>query len=176
MPVSTRVFTVFRSVVECGYFFGKDYWGQEFKALRLYRGEDAKLSERYAKRGVGRQKGKMKGESHVLGIPISKTQVIWAFPSHTTLAIWVRVKVKVYTGNAHITRVLGMGMPKTRGCAYHGDTASFPQFPPVLFSCSRFFPADPTISEPGKGPDEYPTTSLFQHSTLRLSLPRSLAK
>ena len=35
----------------------------------------------------------MKGESHVLGIPIPKTQVIWAFPSHTTLAIWVRVKV-----------------------------------------------------------------------------------
>ena len=43
LPVSTRVFRVFRSVVECGYFFGKDYWGQEFKALRLYRGEDAKL-------------------------------------------------------------------------------------------------------------------------------------
>lgn len=25
LPVSTRVFIVFRSVVECGYF-GKDYW------------------------------------------------------------------------------------------------------------------------------------------------------
>ena len=34
----------------------------------------------------------MKGESYVLGIPIPKTLVIWAFPSHTTLAIWVRVK------------------------------------------------------------------------------------
>ena len=43
----------------------------------------------------------MKAESHVLGIPIPKTLVIWAFPSHIPLAIWVRVKVKVYTGNAH---------------------------------------------------------------------------
>ena len=25
------------------------------------------------------------------------------------------------TGDAHITRVLGMGMPKTRGCSYHFD-------------------------------------------------------
>ena len=44
--------------------------------------------------------------------------VIWASPSHITLAIWVRVRV---TGDAHITRVLGMGMPKTRGCPYHYD-------------------------------------------------------
>ena len=36
--------------------------------------------------------------------------VIWASPSHITLAIWVRVRVRV-TGDAHITRVLGMGMP-----------------------------------------------------------------
>ena len=43
----------------------------------------------------------MKGDSHVLGIPIPKIVVIWAFPSHITLAIWVRVKVKVYTWNAH---------------------------------------------------------------------------
>ena len=41
-----------------------------------------------------------------MGIPISKTLVIWASPSHITLAIRVRV-----TGDAHITRVLGMGMP-----------------------------------------------------------------
>ena len=84
----------------------------------------------------------MKGESHVLGIPIPKTLVIWAFPSHTTLAIWVRVKVKVYTGNAHITRVLGMGMPKTRGCPYHWDTASFPfpSFLPSYFHVRAFSP------------------------------------
>ena len=35
-----------------------------------------------------------------MGIPIPKTLVIWASPSHITLAIWVRV-----TGDAHITRV-----------------------------------------------------------------------
>ena len=41
-----------------------------------------------------------------MGIPIPKTLVIWASPSHLILAIMVRV-----TGDAHITRVLGMGMP-----------------------------------------------------------------
>ena len=41
-----------------------------------------------------------------MGIPIPKTLVIWASPSHITLAIWVRV-----TGDAHITRVLRMGIP-----------------------------------------------------------------
>ena len=44
--------------------------------------------------------------SRVLGIPIPKTLLIWASSSHITLAIWVRVAV-----DAHITRVLGMGMP-----------------------------------------------------------------
>ena len=43
-----------------------------------------------------------------MGIPISQTLVIWASPSHITLAIWV-------TGDAHFTRVLKMGMPKKRG-------------------------------------------------------------
>ena len=42
--------------------------------------------------------------------------MIWASPSHITSAIGIRV-----TGDAHITRVLGMGMPKTRGCPYHCD-------------------------------------------------------
>ena len=42
------------------------------------------------------------------GIPIPKTLVIWASPSHITLAIWVRVWVRV-TGDAHITSVLGIG-------------------------------------------------------------------
>ena len=45
-------------------------------------------------------------------------------PSHITLAICVRVRV---TGNTHITRVLGMGMPKMRGYSYHCDTV--PQLP-----------------------------------------------
>ena len=57
-----------------------------------------------------------------MGIPIPKTLVIWTFPSHITLAIWVWVRARIrVTGNAHITRVLGMGMPKTRGCPYHFD-------------------------------------------------------
>ena len=49
----------------------------------------------------------------------SAVTVIWTPPSHITLAIWVRV-----TGDASITRVLGMGMPKTRGCHYHSDIAT----------------------------------------------------
>ena len=44
--------------------------------------------------------------------------VIWASLSNITFTIWVRVRV---TGDAHIPRVLGMGMPKTRGCPYHCD-------------------------------------------------------
>ena len=72
----------------------------------------------------------MKGESYVLGIPIPKTLVVWAFPSHTTLAIWVRVKVKVYTRNAHITRVLGMGI-KRRDAHITGTP------PPFLSPVSR---------------------------------------
>jgi len=54
------------------------------------------------------------GYPNVLGIPIPKTLVvIWTSPSHITLAIHfllVRVRVRV-TWDAHITRVLGMGMP-----------------------------------------------------------------
>ena len=50
--------------------------------------------------------------------------VIWASPaSNITLAIWVRVRVGV-TGDAHITRVLGMGIPKTRGCSYHSNNGT----------------------------------------------------
>ena len=47
-----------------------------------------------------------------MGISIPKTQVIWASPFHFSLVICVRVRVK---GDAHITRVLEMGMSKTRG-------------------------------------------------------------
>ena len=50
------------------------------------------------------------GHLHVLGIPIPQTLVMWLFPSHITVAVWVRVRFRV-TGDAHITRVLGMGMP-----------------------------------------------------------------
>ena len=61
------------------------------------------------------------GYPRVLGIPIPQTLVIWASPSHITLAIWVWVRV---TGDTHITRFRGMGMPKTRGCPYHCDTGT----------------------------------------------------
>ena len=53
-----------------------------------------------------------------IGIPIPKTIVIWASPSHINLAIWVRVRV---TGDAHITRVSGVGMPIWH--AYHCGSA-----------------------------------------------------
>ena len=56
-------------------------------------------------------------------IPIPKTLVIWASPSHITLAIWVRVRV---TGDVHITRALGMGIPKRRRCSYHCDNGTIP--------------------------------------------------
>jgi len=60
------------------------------------------------------------GNIGVLGFFIPKTLVIWAYPSHITLAIWVRVRVRVrgrVTGYANI-----MGMPKTRGCPYDCDS------------------------------------------------------
>ena len=43
---------------------------------------------------------------------IPKTLVIWASSSHITLAIWVTVRIRVrVTRDAHITRILVMGMP-----------------------------------------------------------------
>ena len=68
-----------------------------------------------------------------LGIPIPKTLVIWESPSHITLAIWVKVRARV-TGNAHITRGLGMGMPKTCVCPYHCDTGT------MFDVCERLVP------------------------------------
>ena len=47
------------------------------------------------------------GQPRDFGIPIPKTLVIWASPSHISLTIWVRVRV---TGDALITRVWRMGM------------------------------------------------------------------
>ena len=51
-----------------------------------------------------------------MGIPIPKTPVIWASPVILTLILTQK------EGDAYITRVLGMGMPKTRGCPYHCNT------------------------------------------------------
>ena len=131
--------------------------------------------------GGGAGKREKEGREPHFGHPHSKNPSDMGIP-------WVGAKVEVYTGNAHITscRVLGMGMHKTQACPCHCDTTAlpFPQFPPVLFSCSRFLnPRGPDYlgawNRLGKkGPDEYPTTRLTtrQHSTLRLSLPRSLAK
>ena len=50
------------------------------------------------------------GHPRVLGIPIPKTLMIWASP--LTLTLTQNAKV-ILEGDAHITRVLGMGMPKT---------------------------------------------------------------
>ena len=52
--------------------------------------------------------------SRVLGIPIPKTPVIWASPVTLILIITQIAKV-IWEGDAHITRVFGVGMPKTRG-------------------------------------------------------------
>ena len=54
--------------------------------------------------------------------PFPKTLEIWTSPSHITLAFWIRVRV---TGDACITRVLGMRMPKMWGCSYHCLNAAF---------------------------------------------------
>ena len=64
------------------------------------------------------------GHPRVLGIPIPKTLVIWASPVTLTLTQIAKV---IWEGDVHITRVLGMGMPKTRGCPYHFDTGLLPQ-------------------------------------------------
>ena len=53
-----------------------------------------------------------------MGIPIPKTLVIWASP--VTL---IQIATVILQGDAHITRVLGMGMPKTGECPYLCDNA-----------------------------------------------------
>ena len=53
-----------------------------------------------------------------VGIPIPKTLVIWTSP--VTLTIIAKIR---WDGDAHITRVLGMKIPKTRGCPYHCNSA-----------------------------------------------------
>ena len=55
----------------------------------------------------------------------------WASPFHITLAIWVRVRVR-FPGDAHISRVLGIGTPKTQGCPYQCDIDSKSS---AVFSC-----------------------------------------
>ena len=74
------------------------------------------------------------GHPRVLGIPIlfsvlpgfrgSQTLVIWASPVTLTLSLTQIGKV-IWEENTHITRVLGMGMPKTRGCPHHCNTGNF---------------------------------------------------
>ena len=50
------------------------------------------------------------------GVPILKSLGIWVSPVTLTLTQIAKV---IWEGDAHITRVLGMGMPKTGGCPYH---------------------------------------------------------
>ena len=59
--------------------------------------------------------------SRVLGIPIPKTLVIWASPVTLTLTQIAKV---IWEVDAHITRVLGMGMPKTRAWPCHCNTGA----------------------------------------------------
>ena len=63
------------------------------------------------------------GHPRALGISIPKTLVIWASPVTLTLTLTQIAKV-IREGDAHITRILGMGMPKTRGCPYHWNSAT----------------------------------------------------
>ena len=53
-----------------------------------------------------------------LGVPIPKTLLIWTFPGNLTRNLTQIAKV-IWEGDVHVTRVLGMGMAKTRGCPYH---------------------------------------------------------
>ena len=56
-----------------------------------------------------------------MGIPIRQTLVMWVSPVTQTLTL-TQIAEVIWEGNAHITRVLGMGMPKSRGYPYHWDT------------------------------------------------------
>ena len=74
-----------------------------------------------------------------MGIPLPKTLVIWASP--VTL-ILIHIAKVIWEGDAHITRVLRMGMPKTQGCSYHCNTASFH---PLLSWCIPFYFPAPSL-------------------------------
>ena len=50
------------------------------------------------------------------GVPILKSLGIWVSPVTLTLTQIAKV---IWEGDANITRVLGMEMPKTGGCPYH---------------------------------------------------------
>ena len=122
-----------------------------FKALRLYSWEDAKLKWKVREKGGREAKRKKEGREPHFEHPISKTPVIWALPSHITLAIWVRVKVKVYTGQCLYHWGFGnmngdaqnAGMPISLG----HRLLSFPQFPPVLFSQSPRTGLSPSLEQ-----------------------------
>ena len=76
-----------------------------------------------------------------VGIPIPKTLVIWASP--VTLTIIAKIR---WDGDAHITRVLGMGMPKTRGCPYpFNSTQRSPNSPRGHTTLPHIKSADVTI-------------------------------
>ena len=76
------------------------------------------------------------GHLLVLGFPIPKTLVIWVSPLiYITLAIWVRVKVWV-TGDTHITRILGTGVPICISPWQHAKIYTLP-LPSLLPFCCR---------------------------------------
>ena len=76
------------------------------------------------------------GHLLVLGFPIPKTLVIWYPPLiYITLATWVRVKVWV-TGDTHITRILGTGVPICISPWQHAKIYTLP-LPSLLPFCCR---------------------------------------
>ena len=52
--------------------------------------------------------------------PHSQNPSDMGIPFYITLAIWVKVRVRV-AGDAHITRALGIRIPTTGGSPYHCD-------------------------------------------------------
>ena len=58
--------------------------------------------------------------------PFPKPLMIWASPVTLTLS---QIAKLIKEGDAHIPRVLGIVIPKTRGCPYHCNTGSGKVFP-----------------------------------------------
>ena len=66
------------------------------------------------------------GVPAVWASPFPKPLVIWTSPVTLTLS---QIAKLIKEGDAHISRVLRMEIPKTRGCPYHCNTGSGKVFP-----------------------------------------------
>ena len=67
-----------------------------------------------------------RGVPAVWASPFPKPLVIWTSPVTLTLS---QIAKLMKEGDAHISRVLRMEIPKTRGCPYHCNTGSAKVFP-----------------------------------------------